>query len=167
MVEYITIRRYIPSDLEDCRGLWAELTDWHRRIYEDSTIGGSDPGKHFDRHLAKVGENNLWVALCDGNVIGLTGLMGEGDEAEVEPAVVSEPYRRKGIGKRLMETVVTEAKNRGVKILSTRPVARNVEAIGFFYDQGFVNVGHIELFIDLTNGEWREGLKLFGLEFKY
>jgi ribosomal protein S18 acetylase RimI-like enzyme len=167
MAEDVMIRRYLPSDLESCRSLWVELTDWHRRIYEESTIGGPDPGEHFDKHLAKVGENNLWVALSDGNVVGLTGLMGEGDEAEVEPAIVSEAYRRRGIGKRLMETVITEAKNRGVKVLSVRPVARNVEAIRFFTDQGFVNVGHIELFIDLTNREWREGLKLFGLEFKY
>jgi len=167
MAENIMIRRYTPPDLESCRALWAELTERHRRIYGDPTIGGPDPGEHFDPHLAKVGEDNLWVALHDDKVIGLTGLMGEGDEAEVEPAIVSEPHRRRGIGRRLMETVIAEAKNRGVKILSVRPVARNIEAIRFFVDQGFSNVGHIELFIDLTNGEWREGLKLFGLELKY
>jgi len=148
-----TLRKYQPQDLERCRALWAELTEWHRRIYEDPKIGRSNTGEHFDRHLVKVGENNLRVALKDGNVIGLTGLMWEGDEAEAEPAVVSESHRRRGVGKRLMETVITEAENRGVKILSVRPVARNVEAIRFFTDQGFVNVGHIELFIDLTNRE--------------
>ena len=167
MSEDAIIRGYLPTDYESCRALWAELTEYHRRIYGDPNIGGPDPRVHFDPHLAKVGEDNLWVAVSDGEVIGLTGLMGEGDEAEVEPAIVSEPHRRRGIGRRLMETVIAEAKKRRVKYLSVRPVARNEEAIRFFVSQGFENVGHIELFMDLTDGEWKEGLNLFGLELKY
>jgi len=167
MSEDTIIRGYLPSDYESCRALWAELTEWHRRIYGEPSIGGPDPGEHFDPHLAKVGPDNLWVAVHGSEVIGLTGLMGEGDEAEVEPAIVSEPHRRRGVGRRLVETVIAEAKNRGVKYLSVRPVARNEEAIRFFVEQGFGNMGHIELFIDLTNREWKEGLNLFGLELKY
>ncbi len=162
-----TIRKYQPTDLPSCRTLWTELTQWHRDIYQSPTIGGPDPGKHFDEHLAKVGPDNLWVATHHGKVIALTGLMGTGDEAEVEPAIVSQPHRRRGIGKALMETVIAEAKKRDVKLLSARPVARNKEAIRFFTDQGFTNVGHIELFIELTNRQWKKGLKLFDLELKY
>ncbi len=103
----------------------------------------------------------------DDKVIALTGLMGTGPEAEVEPAIVSQPHRRKGIGKALMETVIAEAKNRDIKYLSVRPVARNTEALKFFTQQGFTNVGHIELFIDLTNRQWKKELKLFDLELKY
>jgi GNAT superfamily N-acetyltransferase len=167
MVEEATIRKYHPSDLDSCRHLWVELTEWHHRIYEDHTIGGSDPGRFFDEHLSRVGADNLWVAVQDGAVVGLTGLMGEGMEAEVEPLVVSEPYRRKGIGGSLLKYVVAEARRRGVRVLSVRPVARNVEAIGFFFNRGFVNVGHVELFMDLSEGEWREGLRLFNIDFRY
>jgi GNAT superfamily N-acetyltransferase len=167
MVEEITIRNYHPSDLESCRSLWEELTEWHRRIYEDPNIGGSDPGRFFDEHLSRVGADNLWVAVQDGSVVGLTGLMGEGEEAEVEPLVVSEPKRRKGIGGSLLEFVVAEARRRGVSVLSVRPVARNVEVIDFFFKRGFVNVGHVELFMDLSEGEWKEGLRLFDLDFRY
>ncbi len=167
MVEEITIRKYHHSDLESCRSLWEELTEWHRRIYEDPTIGGSDPGRFFDEHLSKVGADNLWVAVRDGSVVGLSGLMGEGLEAEVEPIVVSEPERRKGIGGSLLEFVVAEARRRGVRVLSARPVARNVEVLDFFFKRGFVNVGHVELFMDLSEGEWRKGLRLFGLNFRY
>ena len=162
-----TIRKYQPRDLPCCRTLWAELIQHHRDIYQSSTIGGPDPGKHFDKHLAKVGPDNLWVATHQGTVIALTGLMGTGDQTEVEPAIVSQPHRRRGIGGALMETVIAEAKNRGVKYLSVRPVARNTEALNFFTQQGFTNVGHIELFIDLTNRQWKKGLKIFDLELKY
>jgi GNAT superfamily N-acetyltransferase len=167
MVEKITIRKYHPSDLESCRSLWEELTEWHRHIYEDPNIGGSDPGRFFDEHLSKVGTDNLWVAVQDGAVVGLTGLMGEGEEAEVEPLVVNETCRKKGIGGSLMEHVMAEARRRGVRYLSVRPVARNVEAIGFFFNRGFVNIGHVELFMDLSEGEWRKGLRLFDLDFRY
>ncbi|MGD2200710.1 MAG: GNAT family N-acetyltransferase [Candidatus Bathyarchaeota archaeon] len=163
----VIIRGYRPDDYDACRALWAELTEWHRRIYGDPDIGGPDPGAHFAPHLAKVGGDNLWVAVHEDAVIGLTGLMGEGDEAEVEPAVVSEPYRGRGVGRMLMETVIAEARDRGVKFLSVRPVARNVEAIRFFVDRGFTNVGHIELFIDFTDRQWREGLDLTNLKLKY
>ena len=162
-----TIRKYQPQDLPSCRTLWTELTQHHRDIYQSPNIGGPDPGKHFDEHLAKVGPDNLWVATHNDTVIALTGLMGEGDQAEVEPAIVSEHHRRKGIGGALMETVIAEARNRGVKYLSVRPVARNAEALRFFTQQGFTNVGHIELFIDLTNREWKQGLKIFDLDLKY
>ena len=162
-----TIRKYQPDDLRSCRTLWTELTQHHRDIYQSPTIGGPNPGEHFDEHLAKVGPDNLWVATHRGEVIALTGLMGDGDEAEVEPAVVSEPYRRRGIGKTLLETVITEAKKRGITLLSARPVARNREALKFFTSQGFTNVGHIELFIDLTNRKWKKGLKIFDLELEY
>jgi GNAT superfamily N-acetyltransferase len=167
MVEGTTIRKYNFYDLESCRSLWEEITERHRRIYEDPVIGGSDPGRFFDEHLSRVGADNLWVAIQDGSVVGLTGLMGEGEEAEVEPLVVSEPDRRKGIGGSLLEFVVAEARRRGVRYLSVRPVARNVEAIGFFFNRGFVNVGHVELFMDLAEGEWRKGLRLFDLDFRY
>ena len=167
MVKEAIIRKYQPSDLDSCRRLWVELTKWHRRIYEDHTIGGSDPGRFFDEHLSRVGADNLWVAVQDGAVVGLTGLMGEGEEAEVEPLVVTEPERRKGIGGSLLEFVVAEARRRGVRVLSARPVARNVEVIDFYFKRGFVNVGHVELFMDLSEGEWREGLKLFDIDFRY
>jgi N-acetylglutamate synthase-like GNAT family acetyltransferase len=167
MVEGTSIRKYHPSDLESCRSLWEELTEWHRRIYEDPAIGGSDPGRFFEEHLSRVGADNLWVAVQDGAVVGLTGLMGEGEEAEVEPLVVSEQDRRKGIGGSLLEYIVAEARRRGVKYLSVRPVARNVDAIGFFFNRGFVNVGHVELFKDLSEGKWKEGLRLFDIDFRY
>ena len=59
MTKDTIIRKYDPSDLESCRSLWEELTEWHRRIYQTPTIGGQNPGEHFDKHLAKVGKNNL------------------------------------------------------------------------------------------------------------
>ncbi len=161
------IRKYQPVDREQCRSLWKELTEWHREIYRDPTIGGAHPEDHFDKHLAKVGLDRLWVAVYDSQVVGLVGLNVEGEEAEIEPLIVSEAYRRKGIGKQLTITVVSEARNLGVRFLSAKPVARNVQVMKFLYKQGFRNLGHIELFLDFSEYEWKSGPELFECKFNF
>ena len=40
----IVIRDDDTNDYSECRRLWAELTEHHRRIYGDPSIGGADPG---------------------------------------------------------------------------------------------------------------------------
>jgi hypothetical protein len=51
IVSYMTeviIRKYLPIDKESCRKLWQELTEKHRQIYQDPSIGGPTPEKYFD-----------------------------------------------------------------------------------------------------------------------
>ncbi len=47
----------------------------HRRIYGDPTIGGDDPGAAFDEYLAMPDRVGSWVAVSDGTVVGLAGLL--------------------------------------------------------------------------------------------
>lgn len=161
------IRRYQPDDREQCRALWEELTEWHREIYEDPTIGGEHPEDHFDKHLAEVGPDKFWVAVHGSKVVGLIGLIFKDDEAEIEPLIVSKAYRRKGIGKQLIETAVAEARNKGARLLNIGPVARNTKAIKFLYKQGFRNLGFIQLFMDLSNRTWKPGPEIFGCKFDF
>jgi GNAT superfamily N-acetyltransferase len=163
----VEIRRYQQKDLEQCRDLWKELTERHREIYNDPTIGGAQPEQCFDKHLAEVGSDSIWVAVHDFEVVGFTGLIVKGGEAKVEPVIVSQSHRGKGIGKALVQTVITEAKQRGIRFLNVAPVARNAQAIEFFYKQGFTKIGQIELFIDFSNSSWKRGLELFGCQFDY
>jgi GNAT superfamily N-acetyltransferase len=101
--------------------------------------------------------------------VGLVGLILKQtfaeNEAEVEPLIVSKAYRRKGIGKRLVETAIIEAHKMGVRALSVSPVARNMETIRFLNKQGFTNIGFIELFIDFSSRTWKSGLQIFGCDF--
>lgn len=116
------VRRCQESDREQCRGLWRELVEWHREIYQDSTIGGAHPEDYFDKHLAKVGPEQLWVADYNAKVVGLVGLMsGLYYEVEIEPLIVSRAYRGKGVGKQLIQTVIAEARRRGLRSLNVSP----------------------------------------------
>jgi len=163
----IMIRNYKEGDREQCRSLWRELTEWHREIYEDPAIGGEHPENYFDKHLAKVGPEKLWVAVCGSKVVGLVGLIVEANEAEIEPLIVSKTHRNKGIGKQLIETVVSEARKIGIRILSVKPVARNMKTISFLYRQGFKTIGHIELFMDFSNYAWQSGPEIFKCRFNF
>jgi GNAT superfamily N-acetyltransferase len=166
----ILIRRYETSDLEVCRALWSELTQRHREIYGDPMIGGDDPGHFFDAYLKNPNLRGPWVAELVGRAVGLGGLIVNGEEGEVEPLVVSSQHRSKGIGRALLNTIVQEAGTVGVRFLSVRPVARNIEAISFFVQAGFDTIGHIDLFQDLSGSaarEWKPGIEIHGHRLRY
>lgn len=163
----IEIREYTPDDYDACRSLWAELTQHHRDIYDAPTIGGDDPGGGFDEYLANGKRAISWVATVNGSVAGLTGLLIEASESEIEPVVVTKGYRSKGVGAQLVQTAIDESRARGLVSVSVRPVARNSDALQFFHAAGFNTLGHVELYMPLSDGErtWVSGVKLAGRDF--
>jgi GNAT superfamily N-acetyltransferase len=166
----IVVRDYAESDYGACRSLWAELTEYHRSIYGDPSIGGDDPGAGFDDYIAESRRMGSWVAEFRGGVIGLTGLFDRGRSGEVEPVVVAEAARNRGVGRMLISRVVEEARTRGYDYLAIRPVARNVAAVRRFHAAGFRALGgHIDLTMDLAarRHEWLPGASLHGLDFDY
>lgn len=165
------IRPYRETDLAACRELWAQLTEWHRKIYEAPSIGGDDPGRLFDAHLAKVGKERLWVADREGRVTGLIGLQPGSDEGtlEIEPLVVSSEARNSGVGKALVAHVVAVVKDMGLHDVNVRAVGRNAEAIQFYHDAGFNVIGYVELFHDTRPSDeqrWRDGETIAGRRFR-
>jgi N-acetylglutamate synthase-like GNAT family acetyltransferase len=163
-----TIRGYELRDLEACRALWVELTQWHRDMFDAPEIGGDDPGRAFDEHLAKVGAENVWVAEVDGRLAGLAGLVP--DVPELEPVVVAEQYRGRGIGRLLAQAVISAARERGARTVQVRPVARNVEAVRFFHELGFDVLDQVQLSMDIVDRErdpWIPGEQLAGREFRF
>jgi GNAT superfamily N-acetyltransferase len=166
----VIVRDYAEGDYSACRSLWAELTEYHRRIYGDSLIGGDDPGAAFDDYLAEPHRVGSWVAESHGRVVGLTGLLDRGTSGEVEPVVVAETARGQGIGRKLISRVVEEARARRYQYLAIRPVARNIAAVRRFHAAGFRTLGgHVDLTMDLAGRrhEWLGGASLHGLDFDY
>ena len=166
----IIVRTYVEGDYGACRSLWAELTEYHRSIYGDPSIGGDDPGVGFDDYLIASQRMGSWVAESLGLVVGLTGLFDRGASGEVEPVIVAAAARNRGVGRMLISRVVDEARARGYQYLAIRPVARNVAAVRRFHAAGFRTLGgHIDLTMDLTarRHEWIPEASLHGLDFDY
>jgi GNAT superfamily N-acetyltransferase len=102
--------------------LWAQLTEHHRKISGDPSMGGDDPGLAFDDYLATRDRLSSWVADLHGAVVGLTRLLDHGTSGEVEPVIVAERVRGRGVGRVLIERAVTEAVARGYEYLTILPV---------------------------------------------
>ena len=164
------IRVYESRDYALCKALWAELTQHHRDAYGDQSIGGDDPGHGLDLYLANPELRATWVAEVGGRVVGMAGLVVRGEEAEIEPVIVTSACRSRKIGGMLVRGAVAHAKEEGIRFLSARPVARNVEAIHFFVDAGFDIVGQIDLFQDLAPAagrRWESGMLIHGRQLRY
>jgi len=166
----VTIRPYLPSDIEHCRELWTQLTQHHRDLYNDATIGGDSPRLQFDKHLARVGADHIWVAEQNGEVTGIVGLIVEEESAEIEPIVVTSTRRGQGVGRALLDRAIVEARRLSVRYLTVRPVARNSKVFSFYRDAGFGTLGKIELFMELratAAGKWQSSIELWGCAFDY
>lgn len=160
----MTIRPFEEQDASACRGLWAELTRWHRALYDDPSIGGDDPGSGFDELVGA----RIWIAERRGSVVGFIGLVIRGRRAEIEPVVVSFDVRGQGIGRSLVETAVEAAQSEGVRQIKASPVARNGPALRFFHELGFDTLAHVDLLLDLERPKnyWRERERLGEREFR-
>jgi GNAT superfamily N-acetyltransferase len=166
----VVIRPYDNADREDGQRLWGELTKHHQRLYQDPEVGGPNPGAHFDDYLRREDRLATWVAVVDDTVLGLAGLLDHGNSGEVEPVVVAEPARGRGIGRQLLRTAIEEARRRHFEYLAIRPVARNTGAIAAFHAAGFRTLGgHLDLTLDLAarKHQWHQGATIHGLNFDW
>ena len=169
----ITVRDYRTSDYEACRSLWGELTQHHADIYGDAAIAGDDPGRGFDEYLGRADRCGAWVAESEKKIVGFAGLLdivGQEGVGEIEPVVITASSRGKGIGTKLVERVVSEAKKRKFRFLSIRPELRNEKAFDLYVRLGFNKIGAIELFQDLSptsDRKWKSGIIIHNRELSY
>jgi GNAT superfamily N-acetyltransferase len=179
----VTIRPYRPLDHRACRELWAELAEAHREIYDDPTLGGPDPGAGFEEYLTRLDLAGMWVAEhAEEGVVGLVGLVlggatvggalaptGSVTPGEVEPIVVAEHLRGRGVGRALLEYLAVQARRRGLRQLSINPASRNVEAIRCLRAAGYDTLASVTLTLPLVpeRRPVEEPVDLFGLTFSY
>ena len=85
---------------------------------------------------------SLWlVAVEDNSVVGYVGSQIVPDEADMMNIAVSTDYRRKGIARELVCSLLTALKERGVVSLTLEVRASNEPAKALYETMGFVQVG--------------------------
>lgn len=164
----VAIRSYRPSDHSACRRLWAELTEHHRSLYGDPNYGGRDPGAGFEEYLTQLNLSGMWVADHEEEgPVGFVGLMLEGREGQVEPVVVTESMRGRGIGRALLAKVADEARRRGLSRLTVSPSARDASALHMLHAAGFGTIATVTLSLNVANagGTGPADLELYDLRF--
>ena len=168
----VTIRSYRPMDHVACRDLWTQFVEAHRRLFDDPSLGGDDPGAEFEDYLTRLNLSGMWVAdHPEDGVVGFVGLLlsEQPGTAEVRPLIVDERYRRRGIGRALIHRVAEEARNRPLRTLTISPAARNVEAIRSLHAAGYTALASLTLALDIRgqSRKWRDGIDVHGLRFSY
>jgi GNAT superfamily N-acetyltransferase len=171
LAEPVAIRPYRPLDHRHCRELWAALVRTKRELYQDPTIGGADPGAGFEDYLTRLDLAGMWVAEHrDAGVIGLIGLvLGSHRQGRVDPVVVADDWRGRGVGRALLRHVADEARRRTMTGLAITPDSRNVDAVRCLHASGYDVLASVTLVLDLAprGHSWQDGLELHGLGFSY
>ena len=166
----VVVRGYEERDRDACRGLWRELTQTHRDLYDDQSIGGDrDLGDYFDEHLERAGADRVWVAEARGRIVGFTSVLVEDEQraGELEPVVVAPDARRAGVGRALVKRAIAAAREIGLRRLDVRPVARNDAALRFFHELGFDTLGQLELLLYLAEPkDWPVRVRMAGRDFR-
>ena len=87
---------------------------------------------------ALTGENAIFlVAEAEGRIAGYCGMYCAAEEGEITNVAVEAAYRRSGIGTKLMESLLTEAKDAGIKTVILEVRSSNGDAIRLYEKFGF------------------------------
>lgn len=86
--------------------------------------------------------NTLYlVAEADGAVAGYCGLLRSFDEADITNVAVRETYRKRGIGRSMLEELMKQAREEGVDRFTLEVRVSNQPAIELYQSLGFESVG--------------------------
>jgi [ribosomal protein S18]-alanine N-acetyltransferase len=90
--------------------------------------------------LAKSG-TRIWVAEEAGELVGVSAARTVADEVEVLTSGVAPSWRRRGVGRSLMVTALTEAGQSGARQVFLEVRESNRGARAFYAALGFVETG--------------------------
>ena len=122
-----TVRDLQESDLDQVLAMEAELfgaTAWNRDLFLDEI--GRMP-------------NSRWyqVLVEENQVIGYIGLAFAGTTADIQTIGIASARQRTGLGSKLLNLALTEAKDRGVEQVFLEVAVENAPAISLYKDFGF------------------------------
>lgn len=121
-------REWTFQDLNQIAALERECfasEPWNVRMLAESFLSG-----HFFGSLLEE----------DGVITAYGGISFAVDEGEIDLIATAEMYRRCGRAKKILDDLIAEAKNRGIKRLFLEVRVSNVPALMMYLREGFVGV---------------------------
>ncbi|MDR7555398.1 MAG: GNAT family N-acetyltransferase [Armatimonadota bacterium] len=141
------IRPATARDVPEIVALWGELAHHHAGL--DPAFAPSatwqDEYRYFLRSLLGRDDALAVVAVRDARVVGyavgrltlLPGFFAERRRGYIHDVVTRPAYRRRGVGRRLVEALLDWMAQAGVATVELTVAVRNTEAIGFWERLGF------------------------------
>ena len=101
----------------------------------------SDPWTY--RMFVEGFSSKLFYGVCaveDGEIVGYACETVLFENAEVDNIAVAESCRRRGVGKKLLKKLETEAKERGARVILLEVRVSNAPAMTMYLQEGFKGI---------------------------
>lgn len=128
MTQDITVRQMEEKDIDSLVIIEEECFSlpWSKRAFQESYV--KDYAYFF-------------VAEIDKEIVGYVGLYKMGNDGDITNIGISSLHRRKGIGYKLMSSVLDFAKRENMEHITLEVRESNIPAIALYEKLGFVKVG--------------------------
>ncbi len=123
-----------PEDVDAVKEMFVEYADW---------LGVSLHFQAFDEELATFPAvyDFLLIAHVGDEVAGAVALKSLGDGiCEMKRLYVRDAFKQRGLGRKLSEALVAEAKQRGYNRMRLDTLPRLEVAVAMYRDMGFVEI---------------------------
>lgn len=114
-MDSVAIRTYEPKDVD-------YVITRHRKLYEDEYKFSKAFSDYVEEYVLKFHEHydklkeNMWIAEVNGKTAGVIALVKVYDDtAQLRWFLIEPEDRGKGLGRKLMETLIDFCKERGYK----------------------------------------------------
>ena len=139
----LTIRRAVTTDLDAIVEIYNEAILTTTATFDTEIKSVEEQRPWFVQHGSK---NPIIVAVLDGVVVGWASLSNWSDRcAYADTAEISlyvrEKERRKGFGRKLIETIVAEGEQAGFHTLIARIAEGNDTSVRLHSSVGFEQIG--------------------------
>ena len=124
----ITYRLMTIDDYQQAYALWIECGNG-LNDKDDSRDG-------IDKYL-KRNPTTSYVAVCEGDVVGVILCGHDGRRGIIQHACVSPKHRREGIGGKLVELALAALKEEGINKVLLVAFKKNLGGNAFWESQGF------------------------------
>jgi ribosomal protein S18 acetylase RimI-like enzyme len=145
----------IDTDFDQIRSCVVELQDYERQFDPRMPTGESIADAYIEEMQRKCNEHDgqIFLSEIDGSIAGYVTVLarvssGDLDDGDlvysyIDDLIVSEKFRKLGVGKKLVEAAELFAKSKNARWLRLSVLARNTSARNLYSSAGFS-----ELYVD-------------------
>jgi GNAT superfamily N-acetyltransferase len=137
----------VARDLDRVVGLWSALMGHHQAFdpHWRAAPGAEDEWRRLlvrllsdaDAAVLVWDEGGDLLGFCAAQIEAAPPIVAERARAEITDLFVCEDFRRRGIGRRLVETVTDWLRERGVPRVEVRVAVRNAQGQAFWRALGY------------------------------
>jgi ribosomal protein S18 acetylase RimI-like enzyme len=123
----VCVRRPVLQDQNGIEEMWQRCSA-QTRLHRLHSPFPNLPWSYLARVISEP-EGSRLATTTDGEVVGLASLLGSGKGAADLGVVVEDQWQRRGIARRMVEELFSEARSRGIRVVKADVLATNAALI--------------------------------------